>query len=1557
MYVVVTDEQFNKTCAEQGLGSKIEQIQKRLEECTAPDRPYIPGFKPLKGLWFVRPLDGRTIVARYARHKHPKGSEFVAVYLLDVRNEPVHKVRESADELIPLLEQRFCECRRRFSPSVATAVSASVTLPSLPLPPPLFGDWPSRIGGFSANEYIFESPDWTERLGSLTPGVVSGLFGLLRRIADAAIRAPRGVGSVKSDGVDGWRAYYATAYGHVYCLDIVPASEASAAEPALSQRWNAIAADLRRAGLSGAATAPTLAADVLGPYTARAYPSYLLADEACWQKLVALAHSRVSPAAARYQQLALSAEEIRQLDELLRGQQLPCFIEGRAGSGKSTILFYFLSSLVQDLSRDLATEGAIGFVTHSSYLRDAAAEIVRALLSIEHTPHETTNMLRTIQFETFPSLALKKLPPAERARFGDPFAAGDSRRIDHVRFRDLYTKPTSPHSFHGQRAVPWQIAWHVIRTYIKGSCLAPGEPWMDPDTYNEVVPAKHRTVTTDQYQAVFEKVWPWYASLTDQTRSNPFWDDTDLARHLLAHRVSDLEGGASFFALVCDEAQDFALVEVMALLRLLRWATCDLTGIVKNGYCPLPFVLAGDPLQTVNPAGFRWGRAHLAVQTALAGALHTESHIKIHRACLTYNYRNPPVVAKGANAIQMVRSILFPDAYISLRPQRIWHRDIVGRLGLAAYDDPEELHVLEKMGAMVIVPNRADAEAWLKAGEANGASNQHRPEVMTPFEAKGLEYPTVVLLNFGEAFVRQRLDAIFRKSPPLDEEAAATIVAQHFFNALYVAFTRATADLFIVDTKRGIDRFWKPLRDFVEAYCRDEWVGCSDLEWDEVPISSLEPANVSPVYLAQQLWANAMCDADPVLANQAAALFQKAGNPTQARICKAHALYWEGNAETAADMLASLPAEAATACQWYWEAGRWDAVNRHGRSLCGAQWRPMVDVAGLLCQREWDPSRVRALMEILTQIAAEGVSPVSGTSWRGWRKAAVAALAAVSRVTESAAPTELGTWCRALERLLCVGGSPSAEEYAALYDIAYAAARREDVPTMKRELFAAVKKYGEASGKTNDSAYRHAVAELADFPENIALFWDAKRPEDALAAWARADRPFGSLPDDVQEAVLKCYWELGRVESGIAEAVCDDTVLAYRLILSTIRSQRGAISPERVLADAKAQLMKRYGTKEKGESRFVDLITDLVDVLTRGDPAPRGDPRAIREVRTRWIRAAAHALVECGTQRSRIVSAMRATGERHPQPRGSVACARRNVLAHAIIDRIDRLTRSDRRTKSRFRREDVLASALDSWLFVGEFYYDFEPEGNLRGARKANWDVYRRDDYPQLSEEAKVILRWLRQLIKFLRMRRIARKSAALAELLDCARSRARTVVEHLVEGLKEGSDRTTDEPPPVDATADWRTLVEAGCALLEPPARSELRATLERLGVDQLKINLSVLDDPGLGGAEVLTRDRPRAEYKGVRIEVNLATRELVIERLRDRRMAYFSLPHRCFSPDSTLEARTIEEERQWEVVIEDGPKGNAGRVLYIWVSQKRSEWLCVELEGRRWRTRLTNG
>ena len=188
-------------------------------------------------------------------------------------------------------------------------------------------------------------------------------------------------------------------------------------------------------------------------------------------------------------------------------------------------------------------------------------------------------------FREFRPFMLELVASEDRPRFAS------ARRVDYPRFRRLWEqrfgKDPKARREHGP-----DVAWHVIRSYIKGMG---SEDYLTPEDYAQL-PENQLTVSPQTFTTVYDQVWNnWYQPLNEDGD----WDDQDLARYILDNERAP----RSYCAVFCDEAQDFTRVELEVLLRLSLYSDRSLS---SNDVSRVPFAFAGDEFQTLNPTGFRW---------------------------------------------------------------------------------------------------------------------------------------------------------------------------------------------------------------------------------------------------------------------------------------------------------------------------------------------------------------------------------------------------------------------------------------------------------------------------------------------------------------------------------------------------------------------------------------------------------------------------------------------------------------------------------------------------------------------------------------------------------------------------------------------------------------------------------------------------------------------------------------------------------------------------------------------------------------------------------------
>ena len=196
----------------------------------------------------------------------------------------------------------------------------------------------------------------------------------------------------------------------------------------------------------------------------RSYPLLMVIDTDAW---IAIQKDEES-------NLALSPEEAKLVEAIHRSGMeatggFPLFINGRAGSGKSTMLQYLAADYI-----DFALRGAANlfplYMTCSEDLLNRARETVQGLVTTHHErllntnngkvdPTCVTNLLQK-SFRVFHDY-LYSLLPRDRQ---DSFPRG--RYVSYATFRRLWNDQFVRRPI--ARMLSPEVCWHVIRSYVKG---------------------------------------------------------------------------------------------------------------------------------------------------------------------------------------------------------------------------------------------------------------------------------------------------------------------------------------------------------------------------------------------------------------------------------------------------------------------------------------------------------------------------------------------------------------------------------------------------------------------------------------------------------------------------------------------------------------------------------------------------------------------------------------------------------------------------------------------------------------------------------------------------------------------------------------------------------------------------------------------------------------------------------------------------------------------------------------------------------------------------------
>lgn len=657
--------------------------------------------------------------------------------------------------------------------------------------------------------------------------------------------------------------------------------------------------------------------DDLSRLAARSYPHLVVIDIRLW---LAIQNDEES-------NLALSPEE-SQIINSLRGSgtesniAYPLFINGLAGSGKSTILQYLASAYV-DFALRRPTDRLPLYLTASDDLLSRARQIVKGLLTTNHEriledkiDQKVIDGLLGQSFQTFHRLLYSLLSSDLKN------SLRSNRHVNYASFRRLWHRDFAKQQRASRLSV--EVSWHVIRSLIKG-IRSDSDDELAPEDYEEL-PRRRQSVSLEDYQEVYSLVWDrWYKPLCN---AEGYWDDQDLAAYVLSEGAASREDRAAIF---CDEAQDFTSVELDVIFQLSLYGRRTLEPYALKR---VPIIFAGDPLQTINPTGFRWDAVKADFHDRFRATLEARSKLSIDMTCrdLRFNYRSNAGIVRFCNLIQLVRAALLDHA--DIRPQEYyWQERSVPPTWFDLDNPATEQHLREHPEFVKLVYCHEGEETDYVKGDTLLRNTLDHSEgtyrnVMCPTRAKGLEFSAVVLYRFGD-----HLEGFDRVKVDLDNPRIR-LRWEYFFSRLYVAASRARDRLIVVDSEDGMKRLWQFATDpqfyesLLEATSRPaDWRRSSaQLSPQPIPAAWEVGQHIDQQAQAERYAAEGTRDGDPYLLRQAGMSFQIANAPNQAEKCFAQATEMEEKWKVAGDRYCKLHLhEDAFRC--YWKGKLWVALK------------------------------------------------------------------------------------------------------------------------------------------------------------------------------------------------------------------------------------------------------------------------------------------------------------------------------------------------------------------------------------------------------------------------------------------------------------------------------------------------------------------------------------------------------------------------------------------------------------------------------------------------------
>lgn len=548
----------------------------------------------------------------------------------------------------------------------------------------------------------------------------------------------------------------------------------------------------------------------IGELAFRAYPSWVLDNEDYWC---------IIQRSKGINNLSLLPEQVN----FLEGLRFPHYINGQAGSGKSTMLCYvFANVYYYKVAEEF--EGDIIFLTENENLIADTNKAIMSLLQLNPEfsgipAEDRTKGKVGKQLQSFKGFLLDLLPEKERKEYDNrPY-------LDFGEFKSRYNKDFSRRQFSAEEL------WFVLSTYIYGYFE---EEVIDTvSAYFEKVPKEFRLLEDRKYlERLFEEAIRFYKNLQKEN----YWDKNQLVRKI--REIFPKQLPKQYSAIFCDEAQDFSRIELRLIIESSIYINYDLS----QSHQQVPLVFAGDALQTVNPLGFSVNRLHQMIYDILI-----ENKFKYQKKASNYdpkyNYRSIDTVVRLSNIIQNYRAEIFKEAG---RKQEAKIKSNKKNEKLPALysiewlsDRPQKEIFFQKFTyKSFIVPIDLNEEEAYVQTQPLLVEGQFK-DIKSSIAAKGAEYGQVVVYGFGTYFIQEY--------GPLERNKGSQndFKLRFFFNKLYVALTRAQRELVIVDSEEAIEKFWKTLLEQKEI--KDPWV---DLSIDDIAL--IEPKTLNEISMSSK---------------------------------------------------------------------------------------------------------------------------------------------------------------------------------------------------------------------------------------------------------------------------------------------------------------------------------------------------------------------------------------------------------------------------------------------------------------------------------------------------------------------------------------------------------------------------------------------------------------------------------------------------------------------------------------------------------------------------------
>lgn len=511
----------------------------------------------------------------------------------------------------------------------------------------------------------------------------------------------------------------------------------------------------------------------ISEFCLKAYPSWTLKEDELWLKI---------QKNSEFGNLSLLPEQTSFLEEF----QFPKYINGQAGSGKSTILYYLFSNIYYYKCAG-EIKGDIIFITENEQLLKHTIMSVYDLVlnnpEFQLSSEDADLISLKKNFFSFKSF-LKGLLP-------EPDIFNDEKYLDFSKFKLLYENSAINNSI--KRRFSPEIIWFTVTTYIYGLDL---KEQVTSKNYEEKLPKEGKDIISKEDFILIEKeiLKPFYDKLIDE---EGYWNKITLIKYIINNNLVDKR----YEVIFCDESQDFSKVELEFIISLSLYSGYNLSDVQQ-----FPIVFAGDALQTVNPTGFRSEVLTSMIFKSLTDPL---VGFKLNQKDLVftpeYNYRSSPTIVTISNVIQNWRKFdLKEDIKDFQKPKRkdkYANQNLNTFVVIESFSTDVELQQKIEYKTIIVPVNTEEIDQF----KDKHPVLKNFKNIISSVDAKGLDFSEVVIYGFGDLFTTSDFGVYEKK---------------YFYNKLYVAVTRTRDELVIIDSNDAKINFWDRI---INSFIETDW--------------------------------------------------------------------------------------------------------------------------------------------------------------------------------------------------------------------------------------------------------------------------------------------------------------------------------------------------------------------------------------------------------------------------------------------------------------------------------------------------------------------------------------------------------------------------------------------------------------------------------------------------------------------------------------------------------------------------------------------------------------